>query len=180
MWLGIGAGFVVLVVVIAGISAYLLVKPKNWKVTAPQTDAGMRRDTNPTDQQGFAALVQKFKGDVTRLPGYGSLKSTVSGIYRMGPGHTVGLIGFNGTFKVQVALRTGAGLKVSKANPGPHGGTAQCGISATDSVCQWSTATTVGIVVVIPASSAAGLESVKNADNLMIKVRGSVEHAAHG
>src|SRR5487761_1806151 len=180
MWLGIGAGFVVLVVVIAGISAYLLVKPKNWKVPAPQTVAGMSRDTSPTDQQGFAALVQQFKNDVTRLPNYGSLKSTVSGIYRLGPDQAVGLIGFNGTFKVQVTLKTGAALTVSSANPGPHGGTAECGISATDAVCQWSTGTTVGIVVVIPTSSAAGQESVKTADNLMIKVRGGVEHTAHG
>ncbi len=140
----------------------------------------MTRDSNPVDQQGFGVLVTKFRSDVTRLPNYGSLTSTVSGIYRLGSDQAVGLIGFNGTFKVQVVLKTSPGLKVSNANPGPHGGTAECGADSPHAVCQWSTGTTVGIVVVIPTSSAVGRESVRNADSLMIKIRDKVEQPAHG
>ena len=97
----------VLAAVIAGISVYLLNKPQKWTLTAPQTLVGMSPDTSPTDQLGFNALIAKFKSDLTSLPHYGSLKSTVSGIYRLSQRHAVGFIGFNGTFNVRVALRTG-------------------------------------------------------------------------
>ena len=141
--------------VIAGISAYLLNKPQKWTLTAPQTLVGMSPDTRPTDQLGFNALIAKFKSDLTSLPHYGSMKSTVSGIYRLNPRHAVGLIGFNGTFNVRVALKTGAGLTVTTANPGPHGGTAECGTDGINTLCQWSTGTTVGIVIMIPTGLGA-------------------------
>lgn len=179
MWLGIGAGFVVLVILIAGVSAYLLARSKTWTVSAPQGVAGMTRDTSPADEQGFRPLVAKFRSDVTSLRGYGSLTSTVSGIYRLGPGQAVGLIGFNGTFKVQVVLKTSPGLTVSTVNPGPHGGPAECGAAGPHAVCQWSTGSTVGIVVVMPTSPAAGPVSVNNADRLMIRIRDSAERQAH-
>jgi hypothetical protein len=179
IWLGIVAGFVVLAIVIAGISVYILNKSPNWTLTAPQTIAGMSRDARPADQLAFGALVAKFKSNVTSLPRYGTLKSTVSGIYALGSGQAVGFIGFNGAFNVRVALKTGAGIKVSSANPGPHGGTAECGSGSSYAVCQWSTATTVGIVLVIPASSGASHESLASANDLMIRIRDSVERPAH-
>jgi hypothetical protein len=179
IWLGIVAGFIVLAIVIAGISVYILNKSQNWTLTAPQTIAGMSRDARPADQLAFGALVAKFKSNVTSLPRYGTLKSTVSGIYALGSGQAVGFIGFNGAFNVRVALKTGAGIKVSSANPGPHGGTAECGSGSSYAVCQWSTATTVGIVLVIPASSGASHESLASANDLMIRIRGSVERPAH-
>lgn len=169
----------VLVAVIAGISVYLLNKPQKWVLTAPHTLVGMSPDISPTDQLGFNALIAKFKSDLTSLPHYGRLNSTVSGIYRLSQRHSVGFIGFNGTFNVRVALKTGAGLTVTTANPGPHGGTAECGTDGINTLCQWSTGTTVGIVIVIPTSLGAGPEKRKDAHSLMLKIRDSVEHPVH-
>ena len=73
IWLGIIAGFMVLVAVIAGISVYLLNKPQKWVLTAPHTLVGMSPDISPTDQLGFNALIAKFKSDLTSLPHYGRL-----------------------------------------------------------------------------------------------------------
>ena len=165
----------VLVAVIAGISVYLLNKPQKWVLTAPHTLVGMSPDISPTDQLGFNALIAKFKSDLTSLPHYGRLNSTVSGIYRLSQRHSVGFIGFNGTFNVRVALKTGAGLTVTTANPGPHGGTAECGTDGINTLCQWSTGTTVGVVVVIPVSLGAGPEKRRDAHYLMLKIRNSVE-----
>jgi hypothetical protein len=180
MWLGIGAASVIAVIVIAGVVVYLLTKPTNWEVTAPPSVAGLSRDTSPADQAGFGPLVTKFRSDVTSLKNYGSLTSTVSAIYSLGPGHTVGLIGFNGKFNVSLVLKSGPSMTVSSANAGPHGGVAECGSASSDVVCQWSTPTTVGIVVVIPSNPGAGQESVKTVSNLMIRIRDSAERSARG
>jgi hypothetical protein len=180
IWLGIIAGFMILAAVIAGISAYLLSKSQQkWALTAPQTLLGLSPDTSPADQLGFNALIAKFKSELTSLPHYGSLKSTVSGIYQLSPRHAVGFIGFNGTFNVRVVLKTGAGLTVTKANPGPHGGTAECGADSVDNLCQWSTGTTVGIMVVIPTNPVARPEKRRVAQSLMLEIRDSVEHPVH-
>jgi hypothetical protein len=179
IWLGIIAGFMILAAVIAGVSVYLLNKPQKWTLTAPQTLVGISPDTSPTDQLRFNALIARFKSDLTSLPHYGSLKSTVSGIYRQSQRHSVGFIGFNGAFNVRVALKTGAGLTVTKVNPGPHGGTAECGTDGTNTVCQWSTGTTIGIVVAIPTSLGAGQEKRRDVHSLMLKIRDSVERPAH-
>jgi hypothetical protein len=170
----------ILAAVIAGISTYLLSKSQQkWALTAPPTLLGLSPDTSPTDQLGFNALIAKFESDLTSLPHYGSLKSTVSGIYRLNERHAVGFIGFNGTFNVRVVLKTGAGLTVTKANPGPHRGTAECGTDGINNLCQWSTGTTVGIVVVIPTSLGAGPEKRRDAHRLMLEIRKSVEHPVH-
>lgn len=169
----------VLVAVIAGISVYLLNKPQKWVLTAPHTLVGLSPDISPTDQLGFNALIAKFKSDLTGLPHYGRLNSTVSGIYRLSQRHSVGFIGFNGAFNVRVALKTGAGLTVTTASPGPHGGTAECGTDGINTLCQWSTGTTVGIVIVIPTSLGAGPEKRKDVHSLMLKIRDSVEHPVH-
>jgi hypothetical protein len=179
-WLGIGAASVIVVIVIAGVVAYLLTKPTKWQLTAPPKVAGLSRDTSAVDQSGFGPLVAKFRSDVTSLKNYGSLTSTVSAIYTQGSSHTVGLIGFNGTFKVSVVLKSGPSMTVTSASPGPHGGVAECGHASSDVVCQWSTPTTVGIVVVIPSNPGAGQESVKTVGNLMIRIRDSAERAARG
>jgi hypothetical protein len=164
--------------VIAGISVYLLRKSQNWTLTAPPTVAGLSRDTSAADQLAFNHVVARFKSDVTSLPDYGSLKSTVSGIYRLGSRHAVGFIGFNGTFNVQVVLKTGVGLTVTRANPGLHGGTAECGTDGANAICQWSTGTTVGIVAVIPTNFAAGPVKRSDAHRLMIEIRNDVERPA--
>jgi hypothetical protein len=181
IWLGIIAGFMILVAVIAGISVYLLNRSQSqkWTLTAPPTLLGMSPDTNPTDQLSLTALIAKFKSDLTSLHHYGSLKSTVSGIYRLSPSHAIGLIGFNGTFNVRVLLRTGDGLTVKTAKPGPHGGTAACGTDGINTLCQWSTGTTVGVVVAIPASLGAGPEKRGDVHRLMLEIRKSIEHPVH-
>lgn len=169
----------VLAAVIAGISAYLLNQSQKWVLTAPQTLVGMSPDTSSTDQLGFNALIARFKTDLTGLPHYGRLKSTVSGIYRQSQRHAVGFIGFNGTFSARVVLRAVAGLTVTTVNPGPHGGTAECGTDGINTVCQWSTGTTVGVVVAIPISLGAGPEKRREVHSLMLKIRDGVERPAH-
>ena len=168
-------------VVIAGVSVYLLKRSsQRWTLTAPPSLAGLSRDTSSLDQSAFAREVSTLRSGITSLPNYGSLKSTVSALYTLGQNQSVGFIGFNGTFNVQVVLKNGPHLKVSKANPGPHGGTAECGQLSPDTLCQWSTPTTVGIVVVIPTSAAASQESIAAANSLMLRIRGAVEHSSHG
>jgi hypothetical protein len=181
IWIGVIASVAAIGIVIAGVSVYLLNRsPRQWTLTAPASMAGLSRDTSSPNQSAFAGEVSTLRRGITSLPNYGSLKSTVSALYRLGPNQSVGFIGFNGTFNVQVVLKNGPHLKVSKANPGPHGGTAECGQLSPDTLCQWSTPTTVGIIVVIPTSAAAGQESVAAANSLMLRIRGAVEHPSHG
>ena len=180
-WIAIIAGVVTIGVIIAGVSFYILKRSsQRWTLTAPASLAGLSRDTSSIDQSAFAGEVSRLRSGVTSLPNYGSLKSTVSALYTLGPNQSVGFIGFNGTFNVQVVLKSGPHLKVSKANPGPHGGTAECGQLSPDTLCQWSTPTTVGIIVVIPTSAAASQESIAAANSLMLRIREAVEHSAHG
>jgi hypothetical protein len=180
-WIGIIAGIVALGIIITGVSIYLLNRsPQRWMLTAPSSVAGLSRDASSIDQSAFAGEVSALRSGVTSLPNYGHLKSTVSALYALGPHQSVGFIGFNGTFNVQVVLRNGAHLKVSKASPGPHGGTAECGQLPPDTLCQWSTPTTVGVIVVIPTSPAASQESIAAANRLMLRIRAAVEHADHG
>jgi hypothetical protein len=168
-------------VIIAGVSVFILKRSsQQWTLTAPPSVAGFSRDTSSIDQSAFAREVSTLRAGVTSLPNYGSLKSTVSALYKLGPNQSVGFIGFNGTFNVEVVLQNGPHLKVSKASPGPHGGTAECGQLSPDTLCQWSTPTTVGIIVVIPTSPAARQESVAAANSLMLRIRGAVEHSGHG
>lgn len=180
-WIGIIAGIVVIGVIIAGVSVYILKRSaQQWTLTAPGSAAGLSRDTGSLDQSAFAGEVSTLRSGVTSLPHYGSLKSTVSALYTLGPNQSVGFIGFNGTFNVQIVLKNGPHLKISKASPGPHGGTAECGQLSPDTLCQWSTPTTVGIIVVIPTSAAASQESIAAASSLMLRIRGAVEHSGHG
>jgi hypothetical protein len=180
--IGIVAGLVVLATLIGGASYYILKKhtTQQWTLTAPASVAGLSRDNSSFDQSAFRSEVTTLKSGVTSLPHYGSLKSTVSALYTLGPNQSVGFIGFNGTFNVQVVLKSGPHLKVSKATAGPHGGTAECGQLRPDTLCQWSTSTTVGIIVVVPTSSSASQESLTAANNLMLRIRAVVEQSSHG
>ena len=183
-WFGIIAGIVVLGVVIAGVSAYILNGSKKWVLTAPSSIAGLKRDTNPLDESTFSSGVATFKANVTSLPNYGKLKSSVSAIYLQGSSQTIGFAGLNGTFNAQVVLKPVNGVKVSKVNAGPHGGAAECGRTSTETICQWSTGTTIGRLDIIPASGLTGgsgsPESVSAAASLMLKIRDAVEKPAHG
>jgi hypothetical protein len=178
-WFGIIAGIVVLAVVIAGVSAYLLNRSKKWTLTAPASIAGLTLDTNPIDQADFSSGVAKFKSNVTSLPNYGKLKSTVSAIYEIGSNEAIGYAGLNGTFNAQVILKPGSGVKVSDVAPGPHGGSAECAETSAETICQWSTSTTIGRLDIIPLTG-TNKESVSAADSLMIKIRDAAEHPAHG
>jgi hypothetical protein len=178
-WFGIIAGIIVLAVVIAGVSAYILNRSKKWVLTAPASISGLSRDTNPVDQLEFSTGVSKFKSNVTNLPNYGKLKSTVSAIYEFGSNQAVGFAGLNGTFNAQVVLKPGNGIKVTNVNPGSHGGVAECARTTTETICQWSTSTTIGRLDIIPTSGGSTV-SVSTAGNLMIKIRDAAEKPAHG
>jgi hypothetical protein len=178
-WFGIIAGIIVLAVVIAGVSAYILNRSKKWVLTAPTTIAGLNRDTNPLDQSEFSSGVAKFRSNVTGLHNYGKLQSTVSAIYTLGSGEAVGFAGLNGTFNAQIVLKPGDGVKVTDVNPGPHGGAAECARTSTETICQWSTTTTIGRLDIIPTSGGSP-ESISAAASLMLKIREAAEHPAHG
>jgi len=181
VWIGITSGIIVLAVIIAGASYYILHlhREKKWSLTAPQTVAGLSRDTSSLEEASFRSAITQFKDDITRLPHYGTLTSTVSALYTLNSTQAVGFIGFNGTFTIRIASDTENGLTVSSVSPGPHGGTAACGNSGTDAICQWATGTTVGIVVIIPTNAAAGSASAATASRLMLQVRSAAEHSAH-
>jgi hypothetical protein len=176
---------VVLGVVIAGVSAYILKNgSKKWLLTAPSSIAGLKTDTNPLDQSTFSNGVARFKSNVTGLPNYGKLKSTVSGIYLLGSSQTIGFAGLNGTFNAQIVLRPGNGVQVSNVKAGPHGGAAECARTSTETICQWSTGTTIGRLDIIPASGLTGgsgtPDSISAAASLLLKIRDAVEKPAHG
>jgi hypothetical protein len=179
--LAITAGVVIAVIIVAGVFVFALSKKTRWTLGAPPTVAGLSRDAAPPGQLGLGALVTRFRSDVTSLPDYGSLTSTVSAVYALGASQAVGFIGFNGSFNVRVALKDGPGLDVSSVSPGPHGGTAECGTSGQEAICQWSTSTTVGFVVVVPATAESVPEPASSAARLMLRIRDDVERrVGHG
>jgi hypothetical protein len=172
----------VVAAVVAGASAYALSGSPRWVLTAPPAAGGLGRDHNPVDQLSFGSAVAKFRSSVTSLPTYRHLRSTVSAIYSLGSSSSqaVGFVGFNGSFSEQVMLSTTSDLAVKGVDPGPHGGLAECGHSRSDTVCDWATPTTMGILLIAPTSGSSRVESVAAADNLMIKIRGTVERPVRG
>jgi hypothetical protein len=179
-WSAVVAGIVVLTAVAAGASAYARSGSPRWVLTAPPTAGGLGRDHNPVDQLSFGGAVAKFRASVTSLPTYRHLRSTVSAIYSLDSAQAVGFVGFNGSFSEQVMLSTTSGLTVKGVNPGRHGGLAECGHSRSDTVCDWSTPTTMGILLIAPTSGSSRVESIAAADKLMIRIRGTVERPVHG
>jgi hypothetical protein len=180
IWPGIAAGILVVAVLAAGIGADLRHRSRSWILTAPPTAAGLRPDHNPADQISFASAVAKFRSSVTSLPAYRHLTSTVSAVYALGSAQAIGFVGFNGIFSEQATLKTTSRLAVTQVNPGPHGGTAECGDASSGTICDWSTATTVGVLLIAPTSRAGHAEPIRAADKLMIRLRDAVEHPAHG
>jgi hypothetical protein len=178
-WAGIIAGIVVLGVVIAGVSAYILNGSKKWTLTVPSSIAGLNRDTNPLDEQTFSSSVEAFKANMTSLHGYGQLDSTVSAIYTLGSSQAIGFAGFTGKFNAKIVLTPGRGGQVSNVSAGPHGGAAECARTGPETICQWSTGTTIGRIYIIPTTGNS-TESISDADTLMIKIRDAVEKPAHG
>jgi hypothetical protein len=175
LWFTVGAGLAVVAAVAAGASAYALSNTGSWALTAPPTAAGLGRDGNPVDQLSFSSAVARFRSSVTSLSAYRQVESTVSTIYALGPDQAVGFVGFNGSFGEQVTLDRTDRLAVTSVDPGPHGGAAECGRSNASTICDWSTGTTVGILLIAPTNGSSRTESTTAADHLMIKVRGAVE-----
>jgi hypothetical protein len=174
-WAEIMAAIVVLATLTGGVSVCLLSRSGPWVLAAPATAAGLARDHNSVDQISFGSAVARFRSSVTSLPQYRHLTSTVSAVYALGAHQAVGFVGLNGTFGEQVTLTTTRHLAVTAVNPGPHGGAAECGNSRSGTVCDWSTGSTVGIVLIAPTNGAGPREPVPAADRLMIRIRGAVE-----
>jgi hypothetical protein len=165
-----------LVIVIVGVLNSLRGHP-TWKLTAPPIAAGMPRDTSTLDTLDLGSAVADARSAITSLSGYGTLKSSVSAVYQRGAGPSVEFVGFNGAFKETVELRSYQHARVTSVSPGPHGGVAECARSTIATLCQWSTSSTVGDVV-IRTSTLGGSVPIGTADSLMIKIRNSVEHHA--
>jgi hypothetical protein len=174
--IGIGVAAFIVVIIVASVLVY---EHDNhaWKLTAPATAAGLPRDTSPLDTLGMSDGVTAARSAITNVPGYGTIKSTVSAAYNAGSGPLVWFIGFNGTFDKQIVLERYQGARILTVNAGPHGGAAECARSATATFCQWSTNSTVGELI-IRTSALGGPVSTASADSLMIKIRNSVEHPA--
>jgi hypothetical protein len=174
--LGIGGAVIIVAIIVGSVLAY---QHENhaWKLTAPGTAAGLPRDTNPLDTLGLSDSVTAARSAITKVPGYGTIKSSVSAAYQAGSGPLVWFIGINGTFDKQIVLESYQGARVLSVNAGPHGGAAECASSAAATFCQWSTNSTVGELI-IRTSALGGPVSTASADSLMIKIRNSVEHPA--
>lgn len=174
-WAEIMAALVVLATLTGGVSVSLMSRSGHWALTAPATAAGLPRDHDTVDQISFGSAVARFRSSVTSLPQYRHLTSTVSAVYALGTHQAVGFVGLNGTFSEQVTLKTTSHLAVTDVNPGPHGGAAECGSSRSGTVCDWSTGSTVGIVLIAPTNGSGHREPTAAADRLMIRIRGAVE-----
>lgn len=171
--LGIRGAVVIGVIIVSSLVAYVHGR-HTWKLTAPGAAAGMPRDTSPLDTLGLSAVAAGARSAITSVSGYGTLKSSVSAAYQRGPGPLVWFAGFNGTFDRQLVLDRYQGARVVNVDAGPHGGVAECARSTSATLCQWSTTTTVGQVI-IRTSALGGPVPIASADSLMIKVRDSVE-----
>jgi hypothetical protein len=176
--LGIGSAVVIVVIIVASVLVY---QHENhaWKLTAPGTAAGMPRDTSPLDTLGLSSAASGARSAIAKVPGYGSLASSVSAAYQKGSsGPLVWFIGFNGKLNQQIVLKSYPDARVVSVNPGPHGGAAECAKASTLTFCQWSTTSTVGDVLIRSSSVLGGAVSTATADSLMIRMRNSVEHPA--
>jgi len=175
--LGIGAAIVIVLIIVASVVVYQH-ENHSWKLTAPSTAAGLSRSTDPLITDGLSSDVSGARSAITKVPGYGSLTSSVSAAYQKGElGTLVLFIGFNGKFNQQIVLKSYPDARVVGVDAGPHGGAAECAKSSSLTFCQWSTNSTVGDVL-IRTSSIGGPVSTATADSLMIKLRNSVEHSA--
>ena len=175
--LGLSAAVVIVVIIVASVVVYQH-ENHSWKLTAPSTAAGLSRSTDPLFTDGLSSDASGARSAITKVPGYGSLTSSVSAAYQKGElGTLVLYIGFNGKFSQQIVLKSYPGARVVSVNAGPHGGAAECAKSSSLTFCQWSTNSTVGDLL-IRSSSIGGPVSTATADSLMIKMRNSVEHSA--
>jgi hypothetical protein len=174
--LGIGGAVIIAAIIVGSVLVY---QHENhaWKLTAPGTAAALPRSTNPLDTLGLSEAATEARSAIAKVPGYGTIKSSVSAAYQAGSEPLVWFIGFNGTFSKQLVLESYQGARVLSVNAGPHGGAAECASSATATFCQWSTNSTVGELI-IRTSALGGRVSTASADSLMIKIRNSVEHPA--
>jgi hypothetical protein len=172
-------GSAVIVAITVGSVLTHLHQNQAWKLTAPATAAGLPRDTNPLVNLGLSDAVTGARSAITKVAGYGTIKSSVSAAYQAGTGTglLVWFIGFNGTYGKQLVLESYEGARILTVNAGPHGGAAECARSTTATFCQWSTNSTVGDLI-IRTSVLGGPVSTASADSLMIKMRNSVEHPA--
>jgi hypothetical protein len=175
--LGISGAIFVAVIIVASVVTYQH-DNHSWKLTAPATAAGMSRDTDPLDTLGLSSGVSGARSAIAKVPGYGTLKSSVSAAYLKGSGPLVWFIGFNGSFNQQIVLKSYPGARVVSVNAGPHGGAAECAKSSSLTFCQWSTNSTVGDLLIRSSSILGGPVSTATADSLMIKMRNSVEHSS--
>jgi hypothetical protein len=128
-----------------------------WKLTTPSTASGLPRDADPLDTLGLSSGVTGARSAIAKVSRYGTLKSSVSAAYQRGSGPLVWFVGFNGTFNKQLVLERYQGARVVSVNAGPHGGVAECARSTSATLCQWSTTTTVGDLI-IRTSALGGLE----------------------
>jgi hypothetical protein len=174
--LGVSGAVVVVLLIVASVVTYEH-DNHSWKLTAPATAAGMPRDTSPLDTLGLSSAVSGARSAIAKVPGYGSLKSSVSAAYQKGSGPLVWFVGFNGSFNQQIVLKSYPDAKVVSVNAGPHGGAAECAKSSSLTFCQWSTNSTVGDLLIRSSSVLGGPVSTATADSLMIKVRNSVEQS---
>jgi len=175
--LGISGAIFIAVIIAASVVTYEH-DNHSWKLTAPATAAGMSRDTNPLDTLGLSSGVSGARSAIAKVPGYGTLKSSVSAAYLKGSGPLVWFIGFNGSFNQQIVLKSYPDAKVVSVDAGPHGGAAECAKSSSLTFCQWSTNSTVGDLLIRSSSILGGPVSTATADSLMIEVRNSVEHSS--
>jgi hypothetical protein len=173
--LGIGGAVLVVVIIVSSVVSYEHGN-HSWKLTAPSTAAGMPRDTSQLDTLGLSASVTEARSAITQVPGYGTLKSSVSAAYQKGTGPLVWFIGFNGAFGRQLVLKRYPGGRVVTVSAGPHGGVAECASSTSATLCQWSTTSTVADLI-IRTSALGGPVSIASADSLMIRMRDSVEQS---
>jgi hypothetical protein len=175
--LGLSGAIFIVVIIVASVITYEH-NNHSWKLTAPGTAAGLTRDTDPLDTMGLSSGVSGARSAITKVPGYGSLKSSVSAAYIKGTGPLVWFIGFNGSFSQQIVLKSYPGARVVSVNAGPHGGAAECASSSSVTFCQWSTNSTVGDLLIRSSSILGGPVSTSTADSLMIKIRNSVEQSS--
>lgn len=178
-WIGIGAVVVLALIIVAGVITYTQ-EDHSWKLTAPSTAAGLSRSTNVLDTLGLSEAAASQKSAVTKVPGYGTLQSTVSAAYAASSltAPLVQFIGLNGKFSEQIELKSFQGAPIVNVNAGPHGGVAECAKTSLETFCQWSTTSTVGALIITSSDLGGGPVSTATADSLLIKMRNSVEKPA--
>lgn len=155
-----------------------------WKLVQPKTLCRLPVDNSPQGLQASQGELNSTELVFRPVSGQANPGTETSGFavsYQIPSSASferfVSVVGFNGRFSPQVAVRELAHLDSGFTNfrsvpPGPHGGLMECGPSYNNEICIFGTQTTLGQVTIADTrNELTGANSAANA----IRIRNALE-----